>query len=112
MPDELRHTVQRSNRFFNIGVFLHNPFAPWRRGRLVLVGACALRSKGSKLSAAGLEGKKGARRGGSEREGESEREGGEREGRGESEKGGGEVKILHARPHSHSHARTHARQVS
>ena len=57
MPDELRHTVQRSNRFFNIGVFLHNPFAPWRRGRLVLVGACALRSKGSKLSAAGLEGK-------------------------------------------------------
>lgn len=31
MPRELLDTAQRSQRFFNIGVFLHNPLTPWSR---------------------------------------------------------------------------------
>jgi len=29
MPKELRDTAERAQRFFNIGVFLHNPLTPW-----------------------------------------------------------------------------------
>jgi salicylate hydroxylase len=41
MPAELRATAERAERFFNIGVFLHNPLTPWSKGRLVLVGDAA-----------------------------------------------------------------------
>ena len=41
MPAELRAIAERADRFFNIGVFLHNPLTPWSKGRLVLVGDAA-----------------------------------------------------------------------
>ena len=41
MPADVRKTTERADRFFSIGVFLHNPLTPWSKGRLVLVGDAA-----------------------------------------------------------------------
>jgi len=41
MPTDLLRTTERADRFFSIGVFLHNPLKPWSKGRLVLVGDAA-----------------------------------------------------------------------